>query len=509
MNGCTSRTAAAAAQALLVTALVAGFALVARAEPATLTIVHVNDLEGLGGSSDSGGVARLATVVRQVRADSTGPVFVTHGGDAISPSAGLSCSDQGAHVIDIFNRVGFDAMVLGNHEFDFTHSVTVDRIRQASFPILSNNAVEPDGTLIDYVTEHLLLEAGGYRVGVFGLTTPTTRHLSWPGPVTFRPVVAVAEEKARMLRAVNGADLVVALAHTGRDEDAELMREGAVDLLLSGHDHDMRVEVGAETTFVESGAQGEFVTVVEVAMDTVEGRGFVWKPSFRVVNTALVQPDPEIEAVVEEYRADLEDGLKVEIGATSVELDTRRDAVRSRESGFANLVADAVRSRTRADVAVINGGGIRGDKVYPARARLTKLDIYREMPFCDTTVVLEVSGAVLLEALEHGVSEVERRAGRFAHVSGMEYRFDASEPAGARIAGATVGGASLDPERTYSLAVPNFLAAGGDGYAMLPGAPRIGDANAGALVDQVIEKIVAVSEIAPRAEGRIVRTSRR
>ena len=183
MNGCTSRTAAATAQALFVATLVAGLALAARAEPATLTIVHVNDLEGLGGSGDSGGVARLATVVKQVRADSTGPVFVTHGGDAISPSAGLSCSDQGAHVTDIFNRVGFDAMVLGNHEFDFTHSVTVDRIRQASFPILSNNAVEPDGTLIDYVTEHLLLEAGRYRVGVFGLTTPTTRYLSWPTAV--------------------------------------------------------------------------------------------------------------------------------------------------------------------------------------------------------------------------------------------------------------------------------------------------------------------------------------
>ena len=505
MNDRTGGIAAAAVQALLMTALVAGVTVVARAEPVTLTIVHVNDLEGLGDSGDSGGVARLATVVRQVRAESTGPVLVTHGGDAISPSAGLSCSDKGAHVIDIFNRLGFDALVLGNHEFDFAPSVTVDRIRQASFPILSNNAVEPDGTLLDHVTEHLVLEAGRYRVGLFGLTTPTTSQLSRPDPVTFRPVVEVADETARMLRDVKGADLVIALAHTDREEDAALMREGAVDLLLSGHDHDMKIEVGAETTFVESGAQAEFVTVVEVAMDTVEGRGFAWKPSFRVVNTASVQPDPEIQAVAAEYRADLEAGLEVEIGVASVELDTRRDMVRSRESGFANLVTDAMRRSTQADVAMINGGGIRGDRTYPAGARLAKLDIYREMPFCDTTVVLEVRGAVLLEALEHGVSAVENRAGRFAHVSGMEYRFDASQPAGSRIAGVTVGGSPLDPERTYSLAVPHFLGRGGDGYAMFADAPRTEDANAGTLVDQVVETILATGEIAPRVEGRIVR----
>ena len=265
----------------------------ARAEPATLTIVHVNDLDRLDGSGGRGGVARLAAVVREVRAGSAGRVLVTNGGDAISPSL-LSSFDRGAHMIDLFNRVGFDAMVLGNHEFDFTPAVTVERIAEARFPILSSNAVEPDGTLIDGVTGHLLLEVGRYKVGVFGLTTVTTAIKSSPAPVTFRPVVEVAAEQAEKLREA-GADLVIALAHTDRAEDAALMRQGAVDLLLSGDDHDMKIEVGPETTFVESGEQAEFVTVVEVVMGTVEGRDgprFVWEPSFRVVNTVSVAPDP-------------------------------------------------------------------------------------------------------------------------------------------------------------------------------------------------------------------------
>ena len=105
------------------------------AEPVVLTIVHVNDLDRLDGSGDRGGVARLATVVREVRA-SASHVLVTHGGDAISPSL-LSSFDRGAHMIDLFNQVGFDAMVLGNHEFDFTPAVTVERIAEAGFPILS------------------------------------------------------------------------------------------------------------------------------------------------------------------------------------------------------------------------------------------------------------------------------------------------------------------------------------------------------------------------------------
>ena len=220
-------------------------------------------------------------------------MLVTNGGDTISPSL-LSSFDQGAHMIDLFNQVGFDAMVLGNHEFDFTPAVTVARIAEAGFPVLSSNAVEPDGTLIDGVTENLMVEVGPYKVGMFGLTTAATPMISSSDPVTFRPATEVAAEQARKLRDA-GADLVVALAHTGRGEDEALMRQGVVDLLLSGHDHDMRVEIGAGATFVESGAQAEFVTIVEIAMDTAEGRNgphFVWEPSVRIVNTVSASPIP-------------------------------------------------------------------------------------------------------------------------------------------------------------------------------------------------------------------------
>ena len=477
-----------------------------RAEPAVLTIVHVNDLDRLDGSGDRGGVARLATVVREVRA-SAPHVLVTHGGDAISPSL-LSSFDRGAHMIDLFNQVGFDAMVLGNHEFDFTPAVTAERVAEAGFPILSSNAIEPDGTLVDGVFENLTIKVGPYKVGMFGLTTAVTPMISSSDPVSFRPATEVAAEQARKLRDA-GADLVVALAHTGHEEDAALMRQGLVDLLLSGHDHDIKVDLVDGAMFVESGAQAEFVTIVEVAMDTVEGRDgprFVWEPSVRIVNTVSVTPDPELQASVDAYLGGLEQELDVEIGSTAVELDSRRSVVRSRESAIANLFVDAMRAATGADVALTNGGGIRADRVYPPGTTLLRRDIQSELPFGNKTILLEVSGADLLAALENGVSGVEVGAGRFPHVSGMALRFDASKLPGSRIAEVTVGGEPLDPSRTYRLATTDFLGRGGDGYDMFAGAPRLIDAAAGKLMAaQVIDAIAAAGEVAPRVESRIVR----
>ena len=259
-----------------------------------------------------------------------------------------------------------------------------------------------------------------------------------------------------------------------------------MDLLLSGHDHDMKVEFGAGTAFVESGAQAEFVTIVEVAMDMAEGRGgprFVWEPSVRIVNTVSVTPDPQTSGfgrcISRGAGAGARRGDRLDF---AVELDSRRSVVRSRESGIANLIADAMRAATGADVALTNGGGIRADKVYPPGTTLLRRDIQSELPFGNRTILIEVTGADLLAALENGVSGLEAGAGRFPHVSGMAFRFHASKLPGSRVDGVTVGGEPLDPSRTYRLATNDFLGRGGDGYDMFAGAPRLIDAASGKLM---------------------------
>ena len=187
-------------------------------------------------------------------------------------------------------------------------------------------------------------------------------------------------------------------------------------------------------------------------------------------------------------------------------LDTRRTTVRAQESAFANLIADAIREAVDADVALTNGGGIRADRTYEAGTVLTRRDIQSELPFGNKTILIEVSGADLRAALENGVSEVEQGGGRFPHVSGLTFSYDASKPAGERVVEVLVGGAPLDDAATLKLATNDFIGEGGDGYAMLIDKPRIIDANAGSLMArQVIDHIDAAGTIAPAAEGRVTR----
>ena len=141
--------------------------------------------------------------------------------------------------------------------------------------------------------------------------------------------------------------------------------------------------------------------------------------------------------------------------------------MRTRETSFGDLLADALRAATGADVALTNGGGIRGDATYPAGTEITRKDILTELPFGNVTVLAEVAGTDLLAALENGVSQVEDTAGRFPQVSGLGFTYDPSRPPGARIVEVAVGGSPLNPGRTYRLATNDYLLGGGDGYASL------------------------------------------
>lgn len=470
-----------------------------------LTIVHVNDLDRMDGTGDSGGVARLATVISDIRAQG-GTVLATSAGDSISPSL-LSNFDEGAHMIALLNLVGLDAMAVGNHEFDFGPDVTRARIAEANFAVLSNNAIEPDGTLLDGVTETMLLDVGAHQVGLFGLTTASTATKSSPGDVTFSDPVEVAATTAAALREA-GADVVIALAHTDRKEDRQLYDAADVDVILSGDDHDLLIEYDGKIAMVESDSQASLVTVVTLDIETVEGRRgpkVEWHPSFEVINTLGVEPDAAIAEEVAKYEAFLSAELDIEIGATPVMLDTRRITVRSGESAFGNLTVDAMRVETGADVAITNGGGIRGDTTYEPNTVLSRRDVLTELPFGNKTVLLEVSGADIRAALEHGVSGIEDGAGRFPHVSGMTFSYKPGAPAGERLVEVMVAGVALDDGATYRLATNDFMGAGGDGYAMFADKPSIIEANAAELMAAQVIRALTDGTAVPVVEGRVVR----
>lgn len=477
----------------------------ALAEPLNLTIVHVNDIDRMEADDDRGGIAKLAAIIERERAEG-GNVLVTHGGDTISPSL-LSGIDRGAHMIDLLNTIGIDVMALGNHEYDFGPEVMTQRVAEARFPVVSANSVTPAGGLPEGVLDHVVFEYGEWSVGVVGLTTPTTVVRSSPAPVTFADVNETAAAQAEMLRA-DGVDVVFALAHTNVSEDEALIAQGAVDFILGGDDHDLRIKWFGGTGFVESNAQANYVTVIDFVFEKTPRRDgserLVWAADYEVVETTDVVPSATATAAVGVYVAALDSALNVAIGTTETPLDTRRPSVRGGETAFGNLLADAMREAVGADVAITNGGGIRADKEYAAGTTLTRRDIQSELPFGNRTVLLELSGADVLAALENGVSRVEDTAGRFPHVSGMRFTFDQSQPAGARVSDVMVGDAPLDPAATYRLATNDYMGRGGDGYGVFAGAVVLIDSTSGEyMASQLMNYIEAAGSVAPTVEGRI------
>ena len=474
------------------------------AEPVEMTIVHFNDLDRMEESGGQGGVARLAAVIKSERANSDN-VLVTFAGDTISPSL-MSGFDKGAHMIELLNRLDLTAMAIGNHEYDFGPDVAKQRFAEANFPILGANSIDTDGEIIDGAMASIMVDVGRFKVGIFGLTTLGTSVKSSPGGVTFRSVEEVAAEQSATLREA-GANLVIALAHTDVSEDEALLEQGVVDMLLSGDDHMLRVDFDGDVLFVESSEQADWVTMIDVTLDEVERRGsmrFTWSPSIRVINTARVEPDAELAAAAQVYLDKLSEELNIEIGTTSTELDSRRATIRGKEAAIGNLIADAIRMATGADVGLANGGGIRANKIYPPGTMLTRRDILSELPFGNKTIMIELTGRDMVAALENGLSKIEEGAGRFPHVSGLNVVYDPGKPAGERVVEVKYAGMALDLDATLTLATNNYVGGGGDGYDVFKGKKRLIDANAGTLLaTQVIEYIASRGSVAPVVEGRL------
>jgi 2',3'-cyclic-nucleotide 2'-phosphodiesterase (5'-nucleotidase family) len=207
---------------------------------------------------------------------------------------------------------------------------------------------------------------------------------------------------------------------------------------------------------------------------------------------------------VDKFQAQLDESLNIPLGPTEGPLDSRRNVVRGEESAMGNLIADAMRDATGADIAIANGGGIRGDRTYDAGTVLTRRDILTELPFGNATVLTELPGSQVLAAIENGVSQVEKGSGRFPQVSGLEYVYDPSAPAGSRVVSIKVNGEDLDMDKVYKVAVNNYILGGGDGYSALGGGKVLIDAaNGNLLANDVMNYIEKNGKAMAKVEGRI------
>lgn len=470
-----------------------------------VTFLLTNDIYEMNEEKGRGGIPRLAAIVKAERAKSPNVVFA-HGGDTLSPSL-MAGFDQGAHMVDLFNAVPPDVFVPGNHEFDFGKEVFLKRMGESKFQWLAANVRQADGTQVAGMKDTVVLERGGVRIGVIGAALESTPLVSSPGDLKFSSIPDTIKAQAKALRD-GGADFIVALVHADRTTDLQLFDSKAVDLILTGHDHDLRVVYDGKIAMIESGEDAEYVTAVDVSMNLkVDGakRTLTWQPEFRIIDTATVTPDPDLLAKVKGYEANLSKELDVPVGTLAVEFDSRTASVRSQETAIGNLIADALRAATGAQVAITNGGGIRGNKQYPAGTAISRRDVLTELPFGNRTATTEITGAALKAALENGVSQLENRAGRFPQVSGMKIEIDPKQPVGRRIVSVTVDGAPLDEAKTYKVATNDFMLRGGDGYATLAGkVAATVDSGGSLMANDVMAHARKLGTIQVKPEGRIV-----
>jgi 5'-nucleotidase len=474
-----------------------------------VTLLQLNDVYQISAvdKGTRGGLARVATLRKQIMEESPHTLFLL-GGDTIAPSVASNIF-KGQQMIMVWNMIGLDFSVLGNHEFDFGPDVLRERIRESRFAWLAANVIDKrNGKTFADTQPFVIRDMGGAKIGFFGLLTPETAQFSSTGPdVTFLDPCETARKIVPEMKA-KGAQVIVAITHLSMREDKQVARCAPIDVIIGGHEHEMLQSLSGRTPIFKWGADARDLGRIDLNIKLPAGEleSVDWTA---IPVTSEIPDEPQSAALIADYEKKVSADVDKPIGRTRVPLDARGEMNRSRETNLGSYIADAYRKALKADVALFNGGSIRAGKIFSPGA-LSKRDVMAILPYENPIVKIEVTGATLRAALEHGVSRSaeEKEPGRFPQVSGVRFTFDARLPAGSRITSIEVNGQPLDDKKIYTLATNTFLVLkGGDGYTMFAGSKFLVDPENGPVEPVVLmEAINAEKEIAPQVDGRIKRT---
>lgn len=468
-----------------------------------LRILHINDWHGWAEPSPArqpderlGGAAALAYQIKLRRQEK--PSLLLAAGDMLQGSVWANFT-RGQASLALLQAMGVDAMVVGNHEFDFGLAVLEERLREARFPMLGANVQGVPGLL-----PLVIKKVAGVRLAIIGVVTPQTSILTTiqpPGQVRFLPPDLTVEKYLPQVRAQ--ADLVVVLSHLGLAADRHLAkRVKGIALIVGGHSHDRldTPEVVGETLIVQAWEHGKTLGIVD--LEVQGGKIKAYRAWLQDIPAAGPQ-DPVVQEMVAQQETAGHAALSQVVGQAAASLDGER--VRWEETALGNWLADVARAATGADMAILNGGGIRSSlPAGPIRLR----HLYELLPYENHLVTLEVPGRTLRQVLEHGLSALPRPAGRFLQVSGLQVQYDPTAAPGRRLVWVFVGGQPLAADRLYTLTTVDFLASGGDGYWMLAAQWPPGDGakvrrSAQPFREIVRESLAVTGEVNPPPRGRL------
>jgi 5'-nucleotidase len=504
----------------------------AQDEAFALAIIHTNDTHAghLPNSAGNGGVARMATVINLIRAEAPNSLLLDTG-DRFQGSL-FHTQYKGQDQVAIMNLLGYQAMSLGNHEFDNGDAVLAQFIDGVPFPVLAANIdVEQSPELAGKVAPSAVIGVNGQQIGVIGLTTAETPFISSPGEnVIFSDdyVGEINSEAAALTE--QGVNKIIVIGHLGiLDAERVLPQLENVDIFLDGHSHTLfsntyngaageypltfENAAGETIYYGQTGSNSQYVGRMDVTFDAA---GVITAASGdTILLNKYIAADPTAEALVADLYEEVQGLTEQLIGATATEtLTGDRLVCRAEECALGNLIADAMRAGTGAQIAIMNGGGIRADI---EAGDITLGDVLTVQPFGNIMSTFELTGANVILALENGVSGVTAEdgvvnrdglSGRFPQVSGIRFAFDPTRGPGDRIVSVEVENedgtfSALDPDTVYSVVTNNFVRTGGDGYSILA-EQAIDPYDFGAVDYELTAAYLSgLGEVAPDLDGRI------
>ncbi|MFC7176235.1 bifunctional metallophosphatase/5'-nucleotidase [Halosegnis marinus] len=470
---------------------------------ATVTVLSFNDIQTA--AAQDGNFPRLVQLVEERRTalgrDNT---VLAGGGDDVSPHA-LGPVSQWRVATSVLNEMDPAADVIGNHEFDFGYDAVSDIQNDSEFPWLATNVVE-NGTDDPFqnTNSYEIVERNGVRIGFIGLidegATYGKTNIDFAAQgLDVRNVSEAGPEAAARLKSEENVDVVVALAHTGIGDAQEIARadDGNIDAILVGDDEQYYPPEETSGTVISEGqARAMYLGELNLTVDTAANDVTSWNGRLINVSASGVAANETASDIINGYRANV--SLDSAATYSEVALDARFSTNYHEESNYGNLITDAMRERSGADVAITNAGGIRSNGVY-GPGNITGGDVFNTLPFGNTLVTLELTGAELEETLESQIIEVgpdnSYDAEISQQVSGVNFEWNGAT---GEVTDLHVGGEPVDPEATYTLATNNYIADGGSGYP-LENATRLNET--GTIVAQVvIDYMQERDTVAPRVE---------
>jgi 5'-nucleotidase/UDP-sugar diphosphatase len=504
-----------------------------------LNILHINDLHSRIESINKydstcsaeeesknecfGGVARLKTAIDQTRAGLAGKnVLLLNAGDNFQGSL-FYTTYKGAAEAEFLNLMKFDAMTVGNHEFDDSEDGLKIFLDKVTFPVVTANVLASYKSVIkDKIVPSLVLDVGGQKIGIIGAVANDTDELSSPGPNIMIGIddKSISDEVQKLK--AQGVNKIIALTHVGYPRDlAVIAKIPDVDVVVGGHSHSLLSNTdksaagpyptmvdnpgGYKVPVVQAGSYSKYLGDLNVVFDdagvvkSAKGDPILIDASFK--------PDEAIAARIKELGAPIEALKQKVIGSTSAPIDGSHDNCRAKECEMGNLVADAMLDRVKdqgIEIAFANGGGLRASI---DAGDVSMGEVLTVLPFQNSLATFQLKGADVVAALESGLSQIEEGKGRFPQVSGIKYSFDPTKPPGSRVVSVEVneGGAfkPLDNAKTYGVVANNYTRAGGDGYVVFKDKAMNAYDFGPSLEDTTAAFIAKHSPYKPYLDGRI------